>query len=96
MKVRPVYLKPQTSQRREFSLKRLYYMSSPPIFLQLQHVSIQRHFEHTTWGMLRRRTAMNDVMTTKIESHRLYMFCFYKYGAPLSWGLRPAKQLRFN
>ena len=69
MKVRPVYLKPQTSKRREFRLKRLYYMSSPPIFLQLQHVSIQGHFQHATWIMLRRRTAMNDVMITKIESH---------------------------
>jgi len=44
-------------------------MSSPPIFLQLQHVNIQGHFEHAAWSMLRRRTAMNDVMTTKIEPH---------------------------
>ena len=64
MKVPPFYFKPQTSQRREFRLKRLYYMGSPPFFS-----SIQGHFEHTTRSMLRQRTSMNDVMTTKIESH---------------------------
>ena len=87
MKVRPFFFKPQTSQRREFSLKRYTTWAV-------------RHFSPAfkdTSNTLHKACCDNvrPWMTTwpqKLRRIVLYMFCFYKYGSPLSRGLSPAKQ----
>ena len=97
MEVRRFHFKPQTSQRRELRLKRLYYVGSPPFFSSSSAWAFKDTSNILHEGCCDNVRPWMMSWPQKLSRMVLYMFCFYKYRAPLSRGFqfRPARQLRY-